>query len=216
MTTSVPILKKRGRGKTDGTQFNIGLPVEYEGRLSPGVALGSRDSVYTWTTDGVGNPYISATTTRVDYQQAWQDQTTTTQTLDNWGNVTQNAVTDYANFAESTRTYSNAYIVDANYTSRHIMNRLLQTVVSDGTHSATLATNYYDSAGSIGVSYVALDEEAPRTVLGYFTLAMAGVPRDAFPKKYVRGLPPYDLPLILLARLAEDRRFAGRGHLDTH
>lgn len=64
---------------------------------------------------------------------------------------------------------------------------------------------------SIGVSYVTVDEGAPRTVLGYFTLAMASVPRDAFPKKYVRGLPPYALPLILLARLAVDRRFAGRG-----
>ena len=64
---------------------------------------------------------------------------------------------------------------------------------------------------SIGVSYVAVDEGAPRTVLGYFTLAMASVSRNAFPKKYVRGLPPYDLPLILLARLAVDRRFAGRG-----
>ena len=64
---------------------------------------------------------------------------------------------------------------------------------------------------SIGVSYVAVDEAAPRGVLGYFTLAMASVPRDAFPKKYIRGLPPYDLPLILLARLAVDRRFAGRG-----
>ena len=64
---------------------------------------------------------------------------------------------------------------------------------------------------SIGVSYVAVDEAAPRAVLGYFTLAMASVPRDAFPRKYVRGLPPYDLPLILLARLAVDRRFAGRG-----
>src|SRR5712691_6520198 len=63
----------------------------------------------------------------------------------------------------------------------------------------------------IGVSYVALDEDAPRTVVGYFTLPTASVPRDAFPKKYVRGLPPYDLPLILLARLAVDRRFSGRG-----
>ncbi len=67
---------------------------------------------------------------------------------------------------------------------------------------------------SIGVSYVALDDGAPRTVLGYFTLAMASAPRDAFPKKHVRGLPPYELPLILLARLAVDRRFAGQrlGH----
>src|SRR5229473_5938032 len=64
---------------------------------------------------------------------------------------------------------------------------------------------------SIGVSYVALDEDAPRAVLGYFTVAMASVPRNAFPKKYVRGLPPYDLPLILLARLAVDRRFSGKG-----
>ena len=64
---------------------------------------------------------------------------------------------------------------------------------------------------SIGVTYVAVDESAPRSVLGYFTLATAGVPREAFPKKYVRGLPSYDLPLILLARLAVDRRFAGHG-----
>jgi GNAT superfamily N-acetyltransferase len=64
---------------------------------------------------------------------------------------------------------------------------------------------------SIGVSYVAVDEAAPRAVLGYFTLAMASVRRDAFPEKYVRGMPPYDLPLVLLARLAVDRRFAGRG-----
>jgi hypothetical protein len=37
------------------------------------------------------------------------------------------------------------------------------------------------------------------------------VPREAFPTKYVRGLPRYDLPLILLTRLAVDGRFAGRG-----
>ena len=56
-----------------------------------------------------------------------------------------------------------------------------------------------------------LEESAPRSVLGYFTLATSSVPRDILPKKYVRGLPPYDLPLILLARLAVDKRFAGKG-----
>ncbi len=45
----------------------------------------------------------------------------------------------------------------------------------------------------------------------YFTLATSSVPRDRLPKKYVRGLPPYDLPLILLALLAVDKRFGGRG-----
>ena len=61
------------------------------------------------------------------------------------------------------------------------------------------------------MTLVAIDEGAPRTVIGYFTLAMAGAPHDAFPKKHVRGLPPYDLPLILLARLAVDLRFSGMG-----
>jgi len=64
---------------------------------------------------------------------------------------------------------------------------------------------------SIGVTYVALEEKAPRSVVGYFTLATASVPREAFPKKFVRGLPPYELPLILLARLAVDQRFSGKG-----
>jgi GNAT superfamily N-acetyltransferase len=64
---------------------------------------------------------------------------------------------------------------------------------------------------SIGVTYVAVDDSAPRSVLGYFTLATSSVPRDRLPKKYIRGLPPYDLPLILLARLAVDKRFSGRG-----
>jgi len=64
---------------------------------------------------------------------------------------------------------------------------------------------------SIGVTYVAVDESAPTIVLGYFTLATSAVPRDSFPKKLVRGLPAYDLPLILLARLAVDYRFGGKG-----
>lgn len=63
----------------------------------------------------------------------------------------------------------------------------------------------------IGTTYAAVDEVAPRHVLGYFTVAMSSVPREAFPSKYVRGLPGYDLPLILLARLAVDLGFAGKG-----
>jgi len=64
---------------------------------------------------------------------------------------------------------------------------------------------------SIGVTYVAVEDAAPRSVLGYFTLAAASAPRDRFPARLVRGLPAYDLPLLLLARLAVDRRFVARG-----
>jgi GNAT superfamily N-acetyltransferase len=64
---------------------------------------------------------------------------------------------------------------------------------------------------SIGVTYVAVEELAPRAIIGYFTLAASSAPRDSLPKRYVRGLPTYHLPVILLARLAVDRRFGGRG-----
>lgn len=64
---------------------------------------------------------------------------------------------------------------------------------------------------SIGVTYVAVDESAPLAVLGYFTLAASSIPRERMAKRTVRGLPPYDLPLILLARLAVDKRFKGKG-----
>lgn len=67
------------------------------------------------------------------------------------------------------------------------------------------------SRNSIGVTYVAVEESAPHVVLGYFTLATSSIARDRLPKKHVRGLPPYDLPLVLLARLAVDHRFAGKG-----
>ena len=63
----------------------------------------------------------------------------------------------------------------------------------------------------IGVTYVAIEDCTPRIVLGYFTLAASSIPRARLPKKHVRGLPPYDLPLVLLARLAVDKRFSGKG-----
>lgn len=64
---------------------------------------------------------------------------------------------------------------------------------------------------STGVTYIVVEEAAAQTVLGYFTLATSSIPRDSFPKKHVRGLPAYDLPLILLARLAVDHHFEGKG-----
>jgi GNAT superfamily N-acetyltransferase len=64
---------------------------------------------------------------------------------------------------------------------------------------------------SIGVGYVAFDEDAPRTVLGYFTLAMARCLARRSQRSMSAGWPLTDLPLILLARRAVDRRFAGRG-----
>ena len=46
---------------------------------------------------------------------------------------------------------------------------------------------------------------------GYFSLTMGSVLRAEAPSKLVRGLPAYPIGMVLLARLAVDRRAQGRG-----
>jgi predicted N-acetyltransferase YhbS len=42
-------------------------------------------------------------------------------------------------------------------------------------------------------------------VIGYYSLSMGGVRREELPPRYGRGLPRYDIGMVLLARLAVDR-----------
>ena len=48
-------------------------------------------------------------------------------------------------------------------------------------------------------------------VVGYFSLTMGSVLRAEAPAKLVRGLPAYPVGMVLLARLAVDRREQGKG-----
>jgi GNAT superfamily N-acetyltransferase len=48
-------------------------------------------------------------------------------------------------------------------------------------------------------------------VAGYFSLTMGSVLRAEAPAKLVRGLPAYPVGMVLLARLAVDRREQGKG-----
>ena len=48
-------------------------------------------------------------------------------------------------------------------------------------------------------------------IVGYFSLTMGSVLRQDAPAKLVRGLPAYPVGMVLLARLAVDRRDQGTG-----
>ncbi|MDP4840244.1 MAG: GNAT family N-acetyltransferase, partial [Alphaproteobacteria bacterium] len=48
-------------------------------------------------------------------------------------------------------------------------------------------------------TYIALEDEK---VVGYYSIASASVSYENAPKKVNRGLPQYDIPVLLLARLA--------------
>lgn len=48
-------------------------------------------------------------------------------------------------------------------------------------------------------------------IVGYFSLTMGSVLRQDAPAKLVRGMPAYPVGMVLLARLAVDRRDQGKG-----
>ncbi len=53
-----------------------------------------------------------------------------------------------------------------------------------------------------------------KEVLGYYTLSANSISRDDFPQEITQKLPPsyFNLPTILLGRLAIDEKFKGNGY----
>ena len=49
-------------------------------------------------------------------------------------------------------------------------------------------------------------------VIGYYALTMGGVGREELPRRLGRGLPGYQIGMVLLARLAVDAGHQGGGH----
>jgi GNAT superfamily N-acetyltransferase len=57
-------------------------------------------------------------------------------------------------------------------------------------------------------TYVGLVEDS---VIGYYTLAVGQVSREEAPERLTKGLARHPIPIMLLARLAVDRRWHGKG-----
>jgi GNAT superfamily N-acetyltransferase len=49
------------------------------------------------------------------------------------------------------------------------------------------------------------------TVVGYYSLAVSQVTREEAPERLTKGLARHPVPIMLLARLAVDRRWQGKG-----
>lgn len=63
---------------------------------------------------------------------------------------------------------------------------------------------------NLGRTYVAV-HPPDKTVGGYFTLASGAVAFQNLPEPMARKLPKHPVPVVLLARLAVDRRTQGQG-----
>jgi RHS repeat-associated protein len=135
--------------QTNSAQFNLGLQLTYEeATLSPLTPLSLL--TYTWQqTPTTLNSYIGTTVTQLSPGATYEADKQTIQTLDQYGNLltmqVYNFGTGAGNIGSLARTYTNTYLGGSNYTSLYIVNRLLTSTVTDGTNTATLVTNTYDT-----------------------------------------------------------------------
>lgn len=67
---------------------------------------------------------------------------------------------------------------------------------------------YQAQAGDGARSYVS---QSGSDIAGYYTLAYGSVEFGAAPSRVTKGLARHPVPVMLLARLAVDRKFAGQG-----
>ncbi len=142
--------------QTNTSQFNLGLVTQYsEKTLSPLTTLSQLTYAWSQTPNSL-NPYISSTTTKLDPGQTYEADKQTTQTLDQYGNVSLMQVFNFGagSVGSLARTYNNSYLyqnstVGTHYTPLYIFNRLQTSTATDGTNTAALVSNTYD-AGTIG------------------------------------------------------------------
>ncbi len=126
-----------------------------------GTAVLSHDS-FTWVQDAAGNPYIGAKVSTLDEGTVAAKSMKTTQTLDQYGNVTQSAVYDYGygSSTPATRTYTTSWLhaSNATYAANYIRNRMVASTMADNAgHSVTLATNTYDGGSLSALSATAYE-----------------------------------------------------------
>lgn len=67
-----------------------------------------------------------------------------------------------------------------------------------------------NTAAGTARTYVTASGDEP-VVAGYYSLAAGSVEKGAVPDRVAKGVPNHPIPVILLARLAVDRRFQGKG-----
>jgi GNAT superfamily N-acetyltransferase len=66
----------------------------------------------------------------------------------------------------------------------------------------------------VSAAFVMVDDAAPATIIGYYTLSAFAIELTELPETLQKKLPRYPrLPATMLGRLARDERFAGVGSL---
>ena len=125
--------------------WQVGLVKEFvQSTIAGGTAL--QDDLYTWSQDPAGNPFISTKASTIGQGTPNVETATSTQTLDQYGNVTQAVIYPFNNTSTPLQTYTNTYLNSAAYTANYVVNRLASSSLLTGGVTIPLVANTYDSA----------------------------------------------------------------------
>ncbi|MCC6539427.1 MAG: hypothetical protein IT162_17885, partial [Bryobacterales bacterium] len=93
-------------------------------------------TAFTWTADGRGNRFITASLSTIDPGTAYQKQLKSEQMLDLYGNITWSKAYDFNNLTTPKMTYNYSYLTGANYAQRFIFNRKTAGPYSGATYDS--------------------------------------------------------------------------------
>jgi len=62
----------------------------------------------------------------------------------------------------------------------------------------------------VAITYVLVNDEEPKRIVGFFTLAAGQIERTQLREREQKKLPPYPVPVVRLARLGVDRNEQGK------
>jgi len=127
--------------------WQIGLVSSFVQSASQGGTVLQSDS-YTWSQDPSGTPYISAKSSTLNPGGSNPQTALTTQTLDQYGNVTQSAIYPYNNTTTPVKSYTNTYL--SGYAGIYVFNLLSSSTLTAGSTQVTLTTNTYSSFSGPG------------------------------------------------------------------
>ena len=126
-------------------QGSLVLPSQYQETDNNGTTLLLQKN-FTWGLNAAGNAFVSRIDSTLNPGSSNRATTSTVQSLDAYGNLTQQQVYDYGS-ATVSRTYNLAYLTDANYVNRYIRNRLTSATVTANGIQTSLKVTGYDGTG---------------------------------------------------------------------
>jgi len=131
-----------------GPAWQVGLVSAFVQSQSVGGTILQEDG-YMWTPDPAGRPYIMEKTTAIDQGSSNPQTAYSSQTLDQYGNVTQSVIYPYNNPDTALRTYNTTYVTASTYLSAYLYNLPVTTTLTTGGSTTTILSNQYDTSACV-------------------------------------------------------------------